>query len=536
MTNHRLSIEDPTRPDSSQSIRDCENQFRKLVEGIALTVWETDANGITVVDSPSWRALTGQSLEQTLQSRWLDAVHPEDKEYASQLWLSCIRDGNVFNAEYRLKHRDGRWIWVQAHAVPICDDNKNVLKWVGMHFDITERKQSEQRLVMSERQMQLALDISRMSFYNFDTVKNVVEMDARMRAIWGEPGDEDYVPIERVMARIHPEDRDLVWRSVNNALDPNGTGIYLPNDYRLVLDDGSIRWVSANGTTLFSGRGTERTAVQMFGTVIDITERKAIEDSLRDSEERLQQLNAQLEDRVRERTRDLVKSEQELRAAAELAEQVNRQLRRLTLELSRTEEKERRRLAQVLHDHLQQLLVAAKMRIEGLSKDTKESETQERLTGIATVIDLAIDSTRNLAVELVPPILHSQGLPAALNWLAAWTHERHPITVDVSADTTANPRDEETRGLLFHAAREFLLNTIKHAKVDRATVKLAIEEDMISLCVTDQGVGFDPRIVWADASSFGLFHFRERILAIGGQLIVLSQPNNGTCITVRVPR
>ena len=520
----------------ADALRENEERFRVLVEGIALATWETDAEGKTIVDSASWRALTGQTFEQLTAGHWMDAIHPDDRDAAVEHWYACVSRGDLFNCEFRILCRDGHWCWTQAHAAPLRDAAGNIRKWVGMNLDISQRREAAQRLIKNERQLQLALDISRMSFWSLDPAIRCVRMDSRMRAMWGEKSDEELIPLDKVLARIHPADRQVVATAVNNALDPDGPGVYLPNDYRIILDDGSLRWLSANGMTMFSGRGSKKHAIELFGTVLDITDRKLNEDSLRESEERLQQLNAELEDRVRERTRDLVDSEQRLRATAELAEQGSRQLRRLALELSRTEERERRRLAQILHDHLQQLLIAAKMRVESLARDNDLQDRQERLVGISTVIDVAIDATRTLAVELVPPVLHSQGLPAALQWLSTRIQEQHGLTIEASLDTAANPLSEESRDLLFQASRELLLNVIKHAHANKAKLRLGVEGSHVVLEVSDAGAGFDPAAATEDAPTFGLFHLRERLAAVGGEIQIDSEINKGTTVQVKLAR
>lgn len=518
------------------SLRESEQRFRVLVEGMAMSVWEVDSNSVTIIHAAEWSSNKDKTMVTQPRSTWLEVVHPDDREATQQRWDECVREKCIFSAEFRIPRIDGRWCWTQAYAIPMLDEEGNIRKWIGMNVDITDRKHAEEKLVKNERQLQLALDIGRMSFWSYDPPAGLVRMDARMRAMWGESSPDELVPVEKVYARIHPDDRPLMEQSVESAIDPNGTGVYLPNDYRLVLDDGSIRWLAANGMARFSGRGAERHAIELFGTVLDITERKAIEDSLRESEDRLQQLNAELEDRVRARTKELLDSEDRLREAVKLAEHSSRQLRRLALELSRTEERERRRLAQILHDHLQQLLIAAKMRVESLAQDGSLQDAQERLVGIATVIDVAIDATRTLAVELVPPVLHSQGLPAALQWLATHMQEQHGMIIDVRVDTAANPISEEARDLLFQAAREFLLNVVKHAFVSEAKLCLGRDDGHVILEVSDRGAGFAPALASENTTTFGLFHLRERLTALGGDLQIESHPQQGTCVTVRLAR
>ncbi len=517
----------------AEALRESEERFRALVEGIALVVWETDAQGHLLVNSSNWQVLTG-THQSTTASCWLDAVHPDDRDQVAHLWRSCVANHELFNSEFRLTCPTQGWRWTQAHAAPLKNASGEVTKWVGMIIDITKRKNAEQNLVKNERQMSLALDIARMGFWTLDPKLQQVRMDSRMKSIWGESTEDEWLSMDVVMKRIHPDDATMVTDSVNAALDPNGTGYYKPTDYRLVLDDGSIRWVAANGLTMYIGRGKEREAIELFGTVLDITHRKLAEDSLRESEERLTQLNSELEDRVRSRTQELVDSEARLRATAELAEQGNRQLRRLALELSRTEERERRRLAQILHDHVQQLLVGAKMRVERLSQSQSDSEAEEQLVGVVTVLDVAINATRSLAVELVPPVLQTQGLPTALQWLAVHIKDHHSLTLELDIDPLANPAGEEARDLLFQAAREFLLNVIKHAGVLVARLQLSREHEDIILSVSDQGAGFTLGTDTISETTFGLFHLRERIAALGGQLSIVSQPGQGTRVTVRL--
>ena len=518
----------------AEALRESEQRFRALVEGIALVVWETDAQGRLLEDSTNWHELTGANEQTSPLACWIDAVHPDDRDVVSQLWKYCIANRQLFNSEFRLKCQPQGYRWAQAHAAPLIDANDNVTKWAGMIIDITKRKTAEQQLIKNERQMSLALDIARMGFWTLDPKLKRVRMDSRMKSIWGESMDDEWLVLDVVMQRIHPEDRAMVADSVNAALDPNGSGYYKPTDYRLILNDGTTRWVAANGMTMYIGRGQQREAIELFGTVLDITHRKLAEDSLRESEERLHKLNIELEDRVQSRTQELVDSETRLRATAEVAEQGNRQLRRLALELSRAEERERRRLAQVLHDHVQQLLVGAKMRVERISQSQATGETEEQLVGVVTVIDMAIDATRSLAVELVPPVLQTQGLPTALQWLAVHIKDHHRLVLELEIDPQANPTGEEARDLLFQSAREFILNVIKHAGVSAARLQLLRDGNDVVLIVSDQGAGFSQSDASGSETTFGLFHLRERITALGGQLTVVSQPGHGTQVKVRL--
>ncbi len=259
----------------------------------------------------------------------------------------------------------------------------------------------------------------------------------------------------------------------------------------------------------------------VVASVVDITERKK-------SEEALQQFNATLERQVAVRT-----AEAEHRAA---------QLRALAGELTQVEQRERRHLAQVLHDHVQQLLVASKIHLETAITDPTQPELKRVLHKVEELLIQSIADVRSLAVELSPPVLRDAGLVAALHWLARQMAKRHHLEVEVIAQNHAADRmEEDLRALVFESIRELLFNVTKHAGVDEARVTVAqVGPEQISISVEDSGVGFDPALLvergaGADAEHFGLFSIRERLSILGGKFEVHSSPGQGTRTTIVAP-
>ncbi|WP_167759678.1 PAS domain S-box protein [Massilia horti] len=127
-------------------LRESEERFRALAEGLAQAVWETDALGRVVTDSPSWRAYTGQSLEQWLGYGWIDATHPDDRAHALSLWQQAIAARRGFNSEFRMRKADGSWSWTNVRAVPLFDASGNLHKWLGMSLDIDDRRRAQEAL------------------------------------------------------------------------------------------------------------------------------------------------------------------------------------------------------------------------------------------------------------------------------------------------------------------------------------------------------------------------------------------------------
>ncbi|WP_416670348.1 PAS domain S-box protein [Egbenema bharatensis] len=139
-----------------------------------------------------------------------------------------------------------------------------------------ERKRAEQDLRESEEWARIAIQVARLGGWRLHLDTNQVEMDERMREIWGEPEDRVMVPLPQVLERMHPDDRERVAAAVNAAIDPQSTGTY-EIEYRIVWNDGIERWVLAKGQAQFEGEGASRRTVDFFGTLLDITDRKLAE-------------------------------------------------------------------------------------------------------------------------------------------------------------------------------------------------------------------------------------------------------------------
>lgn len=267
---------------------------------------------------------------------------------------------------------------------------------------------------------------------------------------------------------------------------------------------------------------------------------------LRGSQERIRKLNENLEEKVRERTRTLVQEVGERRKAEERLTELNEdlekralQLRRLAMELTRTEQAERQRLATILHDHLQQLLVGAKM-VVGTQKNRTQpdpAKREERLARVEELLGEAIQISRDLTVELSPPVLRESGLAAGLEWLARRMKEQYGIKTVTDFETGADACTDEVGAFLFQASRELLFNVLKHAGVEEAKLTISREGDGVRLTVIDKGKGFDSAVDVdrAESDSFGLFSLEERVEVLGGTIEIRSEIGEGSSVSLTVP-
>ncbi len=259
----------------------------------------------------------------------------------------------------------------------------------------------------------------------------------------------------------------------------------------------------------------------------------------------LQSARDQLEEEVRTRTAELSRTADALRQEAQQQTQLIEdltvragQLRALAAELTLVQQRERRRMAKLLHDHLQQLLVGANIRVSMLGTSAT-APVKRAADEIEKLLVESIDATRALAMELSPPVLHDLGLPAGLEWLAQWMAGKHGLTVKLDIENPIPPLADDVKILLFESVRELLNNIVKHAHTASASVSLRrLGAGDLQITVSDSGLGFDPkernsRGVTADG--FGLFTIQERLDLLGGRMEIQSAPAEGSRFTLVAP-
>jgi PAS domain S-box-containing protein len=213
-------------------------------------------------------------------------------------------------------------------------------------------------------------------------------------------------------------------------------------------------------------------------------------------------------------------------------------LQRLSFELAMAEERERRRLGLRVHDHLGQLLAAARLKLAGLTDDTAALPAPAELHAARDLIDEAIRATRSLTFELGSPVLHEFGLAPALRDLGDRTVAEHGLAVDLELEGAPRRLRREPEVILFRTARELIHNVVTHAHARRVTIALRFRAGNTLLAVSDDGQGFDPAataVGFGPNGGFGFFSIREQLKQLGGWFLVESAPGRGTRAEAAVP-
>lgn len=369
--------------------------------------------------------------------------------------------------------------------------------------EIIAQRRIEAALRESSQRLSMAQRAGRVGVFDWDLSTQRVVWSAELEKMCGIPAGSFGGDYESWARNVHPDDVERLeplfaeW-FVGDKPEENW-------EYRYFRSDGEERWMSVRAQLVRNPSGEP---VRMIGTNVDVTERKR-------SESALMSLNETLEEQVKLRT--------------ELSERRARDLRRLAAQLSEAEHNERKRIAGVLHDELQQSILAARLRVQAVARAQSEIDPKA-IAQVDELLAQCLKTSRNLSTELSPPVLRYGNLRDALIWLSEWSGERHGMSVTVTADENTPCAAEYLRVFLFQSVRELLLNALKHTKKHNARIDLRKEGDFLVVQVEDDGEDFDPEAVRETLKrpqGFGLFNIRERVRALEGRLEIAATPEGG---------
>jgi PAS domain S-box-containing protein len=381
--------------------------------------------------------------------------------------------------------------WVQTDKVPIFDKDSVLVGLVGFAQDITERKRAEDNLRKSEERY-------RITFENTGTATVLIEEDTTIilanteferlsgfskqeiegRKKWTEFVAKEDLPWMLEQHHLRRKDKEEAAKQY---------------EFRFVTRNGNIRNI-AHLTDVIPG--TKRSVASL----IDITERKQVEQKILEYQ---------------------------------------KHLKRLAARLTQTEEQERRRIAGEIHDEISQTLAMVKIKLDTLRNSPPSEVSSAEIEQISSSIEKVIEETRTLTFELSNPILYELGFEAAVaEWLSEQVQEKHGIAIEFQDNGKAKPLDDNVKVVLFRNVRELLTNCIKHASAGRVRVGIRGIDGSIEVVVEDNGVGFDPaqvRTTTGKKVTFGLLSVHESLEDLGGHFEIESKPGAGCKATMVAP-
>jgi PAS domain S-box-containing protein len=497
------------RKEAEEALRKSEEKFAKAFRSspIAVAVTRVSDGRIIEVNAALLRLLHFRR-DEVIGRTTLDLDVWVDVNDRSHFIQELSAAGSVRDREYRLRTRDGEIVTIHLSAELLEFAGERCL--LSTLVDVTERRRAEEALRESEERLKRAQEIAHLGSWELDLVNDRLSWSDEVYRIFGLEPQEFRATYEAFLEAVHPDDRAAVDAAYSESVR-EGRDTY-EVEHRIVRKSTAEVRVVHEKCEHF--RDVSGRIIRSIGMVHDVTERKHAEEALRE-------LNATLETKVAERTAQL-----EHRA---------RQLQRLTLELSEAEDRERRHLAEILHDDLQQQLAAAKFHLSLLSNRARSDPSQQTMIGqVDRMLMDAIQKSRNLSHELSPAVLYQSGLTDALSWLAEQIQTRHGLVVAVDAFGEVSVASDALRTFLYRTAQELLFNVVKHARVGRARIRIRCLGRCICLSVSDRGRGFDP-LDLRETAGFGLLSIRERIELLGGRMKIRSAPGHGATFHIVVP-
>jgi two-component system cell cycle sensor histidine kinase/response regulator CckA len=271
------------------ALRESEWRVQTTVQASGIGLWDWCIRYDYVYYSPEWKAQLGYADEEigATQAEWEERLHPEDRERTMAQLREYIADpSESFEAEFRMRHKDGTYRWILARGALVRDEDGSPRRVLGSSVDLTERKQVEEELRQHRLLVQSILDATPDLIYIYDLEeRRNVFANRQVAEFLGFTGDEIESLGEDLMPELlHPEDASRVAdHHARCAAAADGEVIEL--EYRMRHADGRWRWLHSRDVVFF--RDTDGMARQILGLAQDVTERRLAEDALRTNEARL---------------------------------------------------------------------------------------------------------------------------------------------------------------------------------------------------------------------------------------------------------
>ena len=497
-----VMVEDMLEKRRVQVLEEREERLR-LLSGDDV-FWILDRDGVVTYVTPSLECFTGMSPGDVVGRGLREILSPPsfqmcDRFLRDKWGGSPVSPGTPplpMTMELAFLGSDGGVHWGETRCVVVRDAEGRPVKVLGVTRDINRRKLVQDELDFKSAVLAAQTNASPDGIMVVDDQGKVLLLNRRLLDIWEAPdrlGEElDY--------------GQLLDHAVGVVKDPEGFLNRVVHLYKNKTEKSRAEHYLKDGRTLerYSSPLVDEGG-RYFGRIWffrDISERKAVEQSLEHSRERLHEL---------------------------------------TNRLARAEEMERQRLARDLHDGVGQMLAGLAINLNFLDGEISghlSGEGRRRWKTSMRISEEITQRIRDVMSDLRPSILDDYGIVSALRWYGDRFSRDTGIQVKVEAEPVDSRLAMEIETTLFRIAQEALTNVAKHAGVREATVVLEEREDRVCMVIADRGVGLTPhhKGVAQGASGWGLATMEERAHSVGGRLRVESVPGQGTRVIAEVGR
>jgi PAS domain S-box-containing protein len=489
---HGVSRDITERQKAEETLRKSEIHYRSLFDNSQDALLFTAPDGRVLDANPAACKMFGRTVEEIRKLGRNGLVDITDPRLQKAL-KERARTGKA-HAEITMIRGDQTKFPADITSTIFADQN-GLKRTIVIIRDMTERKRAEEALQESERRYKQLFNHAPAGIYELDFNK------------------QRFVAVNDVMCEYTGySEEEFLTMSPYDILSEDGKSVYAQRckklvagenvpeavEYNIMTKSGKDLWVALNVNPVYeNGKVKGATAV-----VHDITERHKMEQKLRQSEERLRSLSA---------------------------------------ELMKAQEKERTRISKELHDDLGQSLAILKHRVRSIGKKLTACQPQMSHDSDATVdfVDQIIEKVRQISRDLNPSVLENVGLCPALRSLADNFMQEYEIAVNLDIDDIDALFTKETERNLYRIFQEALTNVAKHADASHVNIQINRGTEYVHFLIADDGRGFDAGEASArdeKRRGLGLSLMEERADLVGGTLEITSREGSeGTKILLTVP-
>jgi len=478
------------RKQAQEAVQASEERFRQLADHINEVFWMSNVDRSKIIYvSPAYEEIWGQPRSNLYHSpqSWTEAIHSDDRDRVSENAKKRQVAGD-YDEIYRIIRPDGSIRWIHDRAFPIRDASGNIYRIVGTADDITKRKQAWDSLGESEARKQAIMQAALDGIVTIDHEGRMIELNSaaeKMFALSQSKLIGENV-IELIPASFKPWFRNGLANAFAGDKGPiHGSRIEMP----------ALRADGSHFSAEFTISPITLAGHPMFTFYI----------------------------------RDITKRE---RAEAEL--------RSLPQRIIKAQEAERSRIAQELHDGINQLVASVKMRlrkVEGSLPDLKPA-AREILRRCDDLLVKVLEENRRIAHNLRPTELDNLGLAAACSSLCSQVQLRTNLQFQCRLISPARRLPPGVELNLFRIVQEAINNIEKHARAKSVKLEIRVRGGTVFLKIQDDGQGFEtivPERGGKTRRGLGLTNMRERALSLGGTCEIISQPGRGATILAHAP-
>ena len=482
--------------EAEKALRSSEIRFRSVWESSAEGMRLTDKDGIIIAVNKAFCKLTEMKAQDLIEQPLTVTYNGgKNKDAMLQNYRTRFKEKSFpANLEQKLILPSGKVVYLDGTYTFVEIESGNALL-LSVFRDVTERILNEQALKKNKLMMNRAEEIAHLGSWELDLETNKLNCSAELYQIYGLQHENFDGKFESILKLVHPEDSGNILANIKRARESNEP---FEHYERIIRPDGENRILYTKGIILDNVEGNAKT---IYGSCLDVTEFKRVENALINSSEKLRALSASLE---------------------------------------AAREEERSYIARELHDELGQVLTAIKMDLTLMQDDLLikpdllKEEITEQLVQIEKMVDRLIITVKNIATELRPDILDHLGLIAALEWHAKEFENRHKVRCVFNSNIGKIELEKEKSTAVFRIFQEALTNVARHSGASQVTAKIQLLKDKLLLEVEDNGKGISNEQLF-NISSIGITGMKERAKFLGGKVFIDGQEGKGTRVFLEMP-